>query len=83
MNLINKLIVSEPVRGFTERDTNSKAILNKDIDSLLTYKIQKLKLIDINKNKETLESIKKEISEMKTNLIEIKSMLLMKNEHRN
>jgi hypothetical protein len=83
MNLINKLIVSEPVRGFTERDTNSKAILNTDIDSLLTYKIQKLKLIDINKNKETLESIKKEISEMKTNLIEIKSMLLMKNEHRN
>jgi hypothetical protein len=39
-----KIKIAEPVRGFTERDRNSKAILNTDMDSLLKYKIQKRKI---------------------------------------
>ena len=41
--IVEKILISDPVRGFTERDGNSKAILNTDIDSLLRYKIQKRK----------------------------------------
>ena len=39
--IAEKIKIAEPVRGFTERDRNSKAILNTDMDSLLKYKIQK------------------------------------------
>jgi hypothetical protein len=76
MNLTNKLIVSEPVRGFTERDNHSKAILNTDIDSLLKYKIQKRKLIDINKNSSEIDAVKSEINQIKCDLTEIKTLLL-------
>lgn len=72
----NKLTIIEPVKGFTERDSSSKAILNTDLDSLLRYKIQKKKLIDINKNRIQIDDIKVEIDELKSDLVEIKTLLL-------
>jgi hypothetical protein len=76
MNPTNKLIISEPVKGFTERDSLSKAILNTDVDSLLKYKIQKRKLIDINKNSSEIDAVKSEIKQIKCDLTEIKTLLL-------
>lgn len=73
---VAKLKIADPVQGFTERDTASKAILNTDINSLLNYKIQKRKMLEINRNRDELESVKNEISEMKNDLMEIKTMLL-------
>ena len=40
---LEKLKMKEIVGGFTERDINSKALLNTDKDSFLKYKIQKSK----------------------------------------
>ena len=71
-----KLKISEPVHGFTERDAHSKAILNTDVDSLLRYKIQKKKLKDINSNKEEILSVKMEVEQIKNDLVEIKTLLL-------
>ncbi len=71
-----KLAIIEPTRGFTERDSRSKAILNTDIDSLLKYKIQKRKLIDINKNSSEIDAVKSEINQIKCDLTEIKTLLL-------
>ena len=45
-----KLTVIDPVAGFTERDPNSKAILNTDMDSLLKHKIQRRRFSEINRN---------------------------------
>jgi len=72
----NKVPIIEPVRGFTERDIHSKAILNTDVDSLLKYKIQKRKFTDINKGAEELSQIRNEVHLMKTELSDIKRMLL-------
>ena len=72
----NKVPIIEPVRGFTERDIHSKAILNTDVDSLLKYKIQKRKFTDINKGAEELSQIQNEVHLMKTELSDIKRMLL-------
>lgn len=72
----HKIKVSDPVLGFTEREPNSKAILNTDIDSLLKYKIQKRKFSDINKSKLEIERVKEEINDMKNDLTEIKSLLI-------
>jgi len=72
----NKVLDIEPVRGFTERDIHSKAILNTDMDSLLKYKIQKRKFTDINKGAEELSQIRNEVHLMKTELSDIKRMLL-------
>jgi hypothetical protein len=72
----NKVPIIEPVQGFTERDTHSKAILNTDVDSLLKYKIQKRKFTEINKGAEELSQIRNEVHLMKTELSDIKRMLL-------
>jgi len=72
----NKVPIIEPVRGFTERDIHSKAILNTDVDSLLKYKIQKRKFTEINKGAEELSQIRNEVHLMKTELSDIKRMLL-------
>ena len=72
----NKVRIIEPVHGFTERDIHSKAILNTDMDSLLKYKIQKRKFTDINKGAEELSQIRNEVHLMKTELSDIKRMLL-------
>ena len=71
-----KLTVIDPVSGFTERDPNSKAILNTDISSLLKHKIQKRRFSEINKSTNELEHVKGEINNIKTDLCEIKKLLL-------
>ena len=59
-----KLTVIDPVAGFTERDPNSKAILNTDISSLIKNKIQKRRFSEINKNEKELIHVKEEIDEI-------------------
>jgi hypothetical protein len=74
--IVEKITIAEPVRGFTERDRNSKAILNTDIDSLLQYKIQKRKNSDINKSRNEITLIRGEVDQIKSDLGEIKNLLL-------
>ena len=74
--MINKVPVVEPVQGFTERDLSSKAILNTDIDALLRYKIQKRKISDINKSRNELSAMQVELDTIRSDLGEIKSLLL-------
>lgn len=71
-----KIELIEPVDGFTEREKNSKAILNTDIDSLLRYKIQRRKFSEINKNNSEMTVMKNEINSLKDDLSEIKELLL-------
>ena len=74
--IVEKIKIAEPVRGFTERDRNSKAILNTDMDSLLKYKIQKRKISDINKSRNEIALIRGEVDSIKSDLSEIKQLLL-------
>ena len=74
--IVEKIKIAEPVRGFTERDKNSKAILNTDMDSLLKYKIQKRKISDINKSRNEITLIRGEVDAIKSDLSEIKHLLL-------
>ena len=74
--IVEKIKIVEPVRGFTERDKNSKAILNTDMDSLLKYKIQKRKISDINKSRNEISLIRNEVDSIKSDLSEIKQLLL-------
>jgi len=71
-----KLVISDPVQGFTERDRNSKAILNTDMDALLKYKIQKKKFSEINKTGNEINNMRCEIENIKSDLGEIKQLLL-------
>jgi len=74
--IVEKIKIAEPVRGFTERDRTSKAILNTDMDSLLKYKIQKRKISDINKSRNDIALIRDEVDSIKSDLSEIKHLLL-------
>ena len=74
--IVEKLKIVDPVRGFTERDKNSKAILNTDMDSLLKYKIQKRRMSDINKSRNEITAIRGEVDSIKSDLSEIKHLLL-------
>ena len=74
--IVEKIKIAEPIRGFTERDKNSKAILNTDMDSLLKYKIQKRKISDINKSRNEIALIRTEVDSIKSDLSEIKYLLL-------
>jgi peptidoglycan hydrolase CwlO-like protein len=71
-----KISIIEPTNGFTERDANSKAILNTDVNSLLKYKIQKRKLSDINKSREEINEIHAEVDQIRNDIREIKNLLL-------
>jgi hypothetical protein len=74
--IVEKIKIAEPVRGFTERDKNSKAILNTDMDALLKYKIQKRKISDIDKSRNEITLIRGEVDSIKSDLNEIKHLLL-------
>ena len=74
--VLEKISIIEPTNGFTERDVNSKAILNTDLNSLLKYKIQKRKISDINKSTNEIDLIRGEIDGIKSDLGEIKNLLL-------
>ena len=76
MNPTNKLIVSEPIRGFTERDTHSKAILNTDSAGLLRYKIQRQKSTRLNEGVAEVQRVREELSALKGEMSEIKQLLL-------
>jgi len=69
---VEKLKMKEVVGGFTERDVNSKALLNTDMESLLRYKIQKRKL----GNSSEVEKMRDEVTNLKNEMIEIKELLL-------
>ena len=82
-----KIDIIEPISGFTEREKNSKALLNTDMESLLKYKIQRRKFAEINKSNGEINSMKNDINNMKTemndeinslknDLVEIKELLL-------
>jgi hypothetical protein len=74
--IVEKIKIAEPVRGFTERDKNSKAILNTDMDALLKYKIQKRRISDIDKSRNEITLIRGEVDSIKSDLNEIKHLLL-------
>lgn len=73
---MNKIEIIEPVSGFTEREPNSKALLNTDVDSLLKYKIQKRRFSEINRNVGEVSKVKLEVEQIKNDLCEIKQLLL-------
>ena len=74
--MMNKIEIIEPVSGFTERESNSKALLNTDVDSLLKYKIQKRRFSEINRNVGEVSKVKLEVEQIKNDLCEIKQLLL-------
>jgi hypothetical protein len=67
-----KIKMKEVVGGFTERDIDSKALLNTDIDSLMQYKIQKRRI----SGTQEVEKMRIEMTELKSELSEIKALLL-------
>lgn len=73
---MNKIEIIEPVSGFTERDSNSKALLNTDKDSLLKYKIQRRRFSEINRNSNEIMTVREEIDDLKNDISEIKRLLL-------
>lgn len=70
---MSKIKMKEIIGGFTERDSNSKALLNTDKDSLLKYKIQKRIRSETTSE---IESVKRDVVLMKNELSEIKELLL-------
>lgn len=73
---MNKIEIVDPVSGFTERESNSKALLNTDVDSLLKYKIQKRRFSEINRSAGEISKVKLEVEQIKNDLCEIKQLLL-------
>jgi hypothetical protein len=74
----NKEIIKlkEVHNGFSERDIHSKAILSRDNDSLLKYKIQKNRMNSISSSAKEMESLKSEFISIKEELNEIRNLLL-------
>lgn len=71
-----KLVVVDAVSGFTERESHSKAILNTDVDSLLSYKIRKRKFSEMRRTTDDMTNVKNEVEQIKSDLSEIKQLLL-------
>jgi len=71
-----KVQLKEKSSGFTERDVDSKAILNTDLDGLLKYKMQKHRGAKFRENSLELNRIRNDVDSMKNDLLEIKSLLL-------
>ena len=68
--------LKETHNGFSERDIHSKAIISKDTDALLKYKIQKNRMTSISSNARELESIRSEFNSLREEMSEIKHLLL-------
>lgn len=67
-----KIELEEKVSGFTERDMNSKALLNTDVNGLLAYKmktrnsmVQESQTKEINMLKEKVNNIQEDVSEIR------------------
>lgn len=73
---MERLELKEKVSGFTERDMNSKAILNTDLSGLLSYKIRKHRTIRLNEDVAEIQKVRDELSSMKNEMLEIKQLLL-------
>lgn len=69
-------ILNETHGGFSERDFHSKAILNKDGDSLLSYKIQRNRMYRANAAVTEIEELKKSHEALREELVGIKDILL-------
>jgi uncharacterized protein (DUF342 family) len=65
----------ENVEGWV-KDPASKAILNTDLSSLEQYKINRRKNMLINNMEEDLTNVKNELEELKTDIKDIKNILL-------
>jgi len=72
----SKIELSDAKNGFSERDLHSKAILNKDCDMLLKYKIQKNRMNNMASSLSEIETVKSEIQSLKSEMSEIKNILL-------
>jgi hypothetical protein len=70
---MERLELTEQALGFTERDANSKAILNTDTNALLKYKLQKQRH---QQSTQEVNKMKEEICSLKDDLCEIKKLLL-------
>lgn len=57
------------------RDTTNKALLNKDSSSLVAYKKMKQKNAEIDNVKNDVETLKKDVSDIKALLIKIAEKL--------
>lgn len=74
--MINQnLKVETPIEGFTERQGDSKAILNTDKQKLLQYKIQRQRFININNQKNEIDDLKRDVKSMRDDLLLIKDSL--------
>lgn len=71
-----KIKLKEVHNGFSERDIHSKAILNRDRDALLKYKIQRQRSTKINENVADMAKFQSEVYELKSEVAEIKNLLL-------
>ena len=63
----------ESRNGFSQRDLHSKAILNRDADSLFKYKVQRNRMFSTSNE---LENINIEFNALKEELREIKALLI-------
>lgn len=71
-----KIELKEGKDGFSHRDIHSKAILNGDIESLIKYKIQRNRMNAIHSSANEMKTIKADVESLRSELSEIKSLLL-------
>lgn len=69
----DKVKMKEIVSGLGERDINSKALLNTDYDSLLKYRIQRRRS---SQQESEIDVVRNEVVQLKSELQEIKELLL-------
>lgn len=68
--------LTDGTNGFSERDLHSKAILNNSRDMLLKYKIQRNRFNNLSSASSEIENVKRDINEMREEMVEIKQLLL-------
>lgn len=62
--------------GFIRSDSNKGALLNVQSENLTLYKKQRKHLYDLNSKINKINTLEKEIDNIKTNMEEIKELLL-------
>lgn len=70
----HKIELAQPIKGLSERDAYSKALLNTDMNGLIKYKMQREKHFQ---NLQEMARMKTDISTLREELGEIKQLLLM------
>jgi len=69
---MNKVELEEKFQGITERDVHSKALLNTDIEAYRRYKLKKHKVVS---QKNDIESMKAQMTNINNEISEIKNLL--------